>query len=78
MVRSNAIVVVIVLVVVVLVVVITAEEGTVGQLVASVVPAVTVAVSSSVSFSSPQVTALGSNGSHRGCRVIVVAVGVAG
>ena len=50
MVRSNAIVVIIVLVVVVVVVVVTAEEGTVGQLVASVVPAVTVAVSSSVSF----------------------------
>ena len=51
-----------VVVLVVVVVGLTSKEGTVGWLVASVVPVVGVAVSSCVGFSSMQVVALVSNG----------------
>ena len=78
-----------VVVLVVVVVGLTSKEGTVGRLVALVVPVVGVAVSSSVCFSSTLVVALVSNRlvcyflllvfeSHRGWRVMVVAIRVVG
>ena len=76
-----------VVVLVVVVVGLTSKEGTVGWLVALVVPVVGVGVSSSICFSSTPVVALVSNRifgfflllvfeSHRGWRVMVVPVGV--
>ena len=78
-----------VVVIVIVVAVLACEDSTVGWLVALVVPVVGVGVSSSICFSSTPVVALVSNRifgfflllvfeSHRGWRVMVVAVRVVG